>query len=214
MKPVALALLLALAPSVSTAEDGDDRAFRSCRGCHAVGEGASHGVGPQLNSILGREAGTAEGFGYSDAMSGSGVVWTEEALDAYIAKPREFMPGTSMAYNGLRREEDRAAVIAYLAGFSEAEASEGFSPEVEAILAIDGDPAYGEYLASECTGCHSENADAGIPKITGMSPGALTSGLVAYRSGEREHQVMQMLAGRLGDAEIAALAAYFSTIEP
>ena len=63
---------------------------------------------------MGRTAGTVEGFKYSKAMKSSGVVWTEEKLDAYLAKPKEFMPGNKMVFVGLKKEKQRADVIAYL----------------------------------------------------------------------------------------------------
>ncbi|MDH3265148.1 MAG: cytochrome c family protein, partial [Paracoccaceae bacterium] len=96
--------------------------FRQCRACHKVGEGARNGTGPALNGILGGPAGAVEGFRYSPAAQQAaegGLVWTAENLDAYLEKPREFMAGTRMSFAGLRKEEDRAAVIAYLSTFSE-----------------------------------------------------------------------------------------------
>lgn len=91
--------------------------FRRCAACHEIGEGAEHRVGPELNGIIGRTAGTAEGYAYSDAMveaGAGGLVWTAETLDPYLARPREMVPGTKMAFAGLRKPEDIAAVIAYL----------------------------------------------------------------------------------------------------
>lgn len=79
--------------------------------------------------------------------------------------------------------------------------------------AMEGDPEYGAYLAGECTGCHqASGADEGIPGIAGWPPEAFFLSMDAYRSGAREHPVMNMVAGRLGDEEIAALAAHFATL--
>ena len=83
---------------------------------------------------------------------------------------------------------------------------------VDAILAIAGDAEYGEYLASECTGCHRDGAED-IPSLDGLGTEDVVYALHAYRVGEREHQVMQMVAGRLGDEEIAALAAHIGRTE-
>ena len=82
--------------------------------------------------------------------------------------------------------------------------------------AAGGDVAYGEYLASECTSCHLVGADmpeGGVPLITGWDEEAFVATLQDYKSGFREHAAMQMIAARLGDEEMEALAAYFATRE-
>ena len=82
------------------------------------------------------------------------------------------------------------------------------------VLAIIGDPAYGEYLSGECTSCHQvSGADDGIPSITNWPKDDFVIAMHAYKEGVRLHPVMQMMAGRLSDEEIAALAAYFERIE-
>ncbi|MBX9574977.1 MAG: cytochrome c family protein [Caulobacteraceae bacterium] len=89
------------------------RIFGQCRTCHVVEPGVNR-VGPSLHGIIGRQAGTVAGFNYSAANKGSGVTWTEEVLFEYLENPREFMPGTRMAFVGLKKPQDRADVIAYL----------------------------------------------------------------------------------------------------
>ncbi|MCL5778664.1 c-type cytochrome [Limibaculum sp. FT325] len=99
-----------------------EKAFRACQACHKVGEGAKNGTGPALNGVVGHAAGKAEGFKYSKAMAEkveTGLVWTPEALDAFLADPRGFMKGTRMAYGGMKDADQRAAVIAYLSTFAE-----------------------------------------------------------------------------------------------
>jgi cytochrome c2 len=99
-----------------------ERVFRQCRACHKVGEDARSGTGPALNGVFGHPAAAVEGFRYSPAMqeaAAGGLVWTAETLDAYLTKPRDFVSGTRMSFAGLRKEEDRAAVIAYLSTFAE-----------------------------------------------------------------------------------------------
>jgi len=96
--------------------------FRKCRACHQVGEGASNRVGPHLNAIIGRSAGSVEGFRYSSAMQdagGGGLVWSEESLREFLTNPRDFLAGTKMSFAGLRDEDDVAAIIAYLGSMSE-----------------------------------------------------------------------------------------------
>lgn len=87
--------------------------FAQCRTCHLVEEG-KNGVGPSLYGIVGRAAGSIEGFNYSDANANSGITWTPEVMYEYLEAPREYMPGTRMAYPGLKDPQDRADVIAYL----------------------------------------------------------------------------------------------------
>ncbi len=193
--------------------------YRPCAACHMIGEGAIHRIGPHLNGIVGRGIGVVDGYEFSEIFeeaAARGEVWTEMALDGFIANPRGYLPGTSMVFRGIRTAEDRADLIAFLIqeggpADAPAEAGEdtGPSPEVAAILEIDGDVAYGQYLSSECTSCHIGEGGDDIPSIRDLTPAVFIGGMVAYRSGERQHQVMNTLAGRLGDEEIAALAAYF-----
>ncbi|HEX2255562.1 MAG TPA: cytochrome c family protein [Afifellaceae bacterium] len=105
-----------------------ENVFRRCAACHAIGEGATHRVGPQLNNVIGRQAGSLEDYNYSQAMKTAGeegLVWDEETLDEFLTNPAAMIPGTKMVFPGLRQEEQRQAVIAYLASHSEAEAGQG-----------------------------------------------------------------------------------------
>jgi cytochrome c len=91
--------------------------FRRCSACHQVGEGAVNRVGPTLTGVIGRTAGTQEGFRYSNAMKAAGeggLVWTEEEMYAYLENPRAKVQGTNMAFAGLRDSEERLAVIEYI----------------------------------------------------------------------------------------------------
>jgi len=91
--------------------------FKRCAACHAVGEGAENKVGPHLNGLIGRTAGTLPDFKYSEAMveyGAAGNVWTEETLSTYLENPRKTVKGTKMAFAGLKDEADRQAVIAYI----------------------------------------------------------------------------------------------------
>lgn len=98
-----------------------EKVFKRCAACHTVGEDAKHRVGPHLNDVIGRPAGSAEGFKYSKAMvdaGAGGTVWNEDTLDAYLADPRGYIKGNRMSFAGLRKEDERADVIAYLRSFS------------------------------------------------------------------------------------------------
>jgi cytochrome c len=112
-------------PAVATAqgnvENGAD-VFRKCRACHLVGEGAKDTVGPQLNNMMGRKAGTSETYKtYSDNMKELGtkdLVWSDANLDKYLENPKAVVPQGKMAFPGLKEKSDRDDVIAYLKTFS------------------------------------------------------------------------------------------------
>ena len=116
----AAALGLALAIASGTAWAGDPAAgktvFKKCAACHSLEPGKKK-VGPSLHGVIGRTAGTLKGFRYSKAMKAygaSGIVWSEDTLNAYLAAPRKVVKGTKMAFPGLKKEQQRADVIAYL----------------------------------------------------------------------------------------------------
>lgn len=124
---IGTAAILAILASTAQANEvtGDatsgEKVFRKCKACHAVGEGAKSRVGPALNGVVGRAAGSDGDFAYSDALTAAGadgLVWTEETLGAFLEKPKSYLKGTKMTFAGLRKEQDRADVIAYLATFN------------------------------------------------------------------------------------------------
>ncbi len=90
------------------------RQFGVCTSCHTVEAGGPNKVGPNLHGVIGRKAGSKADFSYSDGMKKSTVVWDEAALDKYLAKPQDFIPGNKMAFPGFPKPESRANVIAYL----------------------------------------------------------------------------------------------------
>jgi len=99
-----------------------EAAFKQCKTCHQVGEGAANKTGPHLNALFGRIAGTIDGFRYSRqfvAAGEDGLVWTPETLRDFLAQPRDYIKGTRMAFRGFRDAGDGEAVAAYLATFAE-----------------------------------------------------------------------------------------------
>ena len=103
--------------SVAASPEGDaargEKRFEECASCHSVAAG-ENGVGPTLNGIFNRKAASVEDFRYSAAMQRSGITWTSETLEAFIAEPQKMVPGNRMAYAGLTEADGRADLIAYL----------------------------------------------------------------------------------------------------
>lgn len=90
-----------------------EKVFALCRSCHVLEEGVNR-VGPSLYNIVGRKSGSVAGFSYSDANKNSGVTWTTDVLFEYLKDPKGFMPGTKMAFPGIKNDQDRANLVAYL----------------------------------------------------------------------------------------------------
>ena len=116
----ALTLVLALSGTLLASPafaEGDPvkgkKVFNKCKACHVVNE-EKNKVGPHLVGLFGRQAGSLDGYKYSKAMKAAGIVWDEATLDAYLESPRKNVKGTKMAFAGLRKEQDRLDVIAYL----------------------------------------------------------------------------------------------------
>lgn len=227
---LAIALLAASAfeAAASDAVERGAELFKACKSCHQVGEGAKNSVGPVLNGVFGRRAGTVEGVRYSDDMiraGENGLTWNNETLDVYLENPRNLISLTRMQFRGIPDAGDRRDLIAYLRTFSDkprdipeaAPTAEQhvLDPAVDPdVLAIQGDPAYGEYLAGECVTCHqAAGTDDGIPSIVGWPEDVFVTAMHAYRNETRTHPVMRMIAAKFNDEEIASLAAYFKSLD-
>ena len=99
--------------SFTTDVAAGEKVFALCRSCHVLDEGVNR-VGPSLHKVVGRASGSVAGFSYSDANKNSGVTWTTDVLFKYLEDPKAFMPGTKMAFPGIKDAQDRANLVAYL----------------------------------------------------------------------------------------------------
>jgi cytochrome c len=120
-RTIATGLILAALASPAFAQgdaEAGEKVFRKCQACHQVGPDAQNRVGPQLNGVIGRPIASVEDFKYSDAFqekAAEGFTWTEEEISAYLKDPKGYIPGNKMSFAGLRKDEDVADVLAYLA---------------------------------------------------------------------------------------------------
>jgi cytochrome c len=120
MRGVILVAVLAMtATGGARAQDAaaGEKVFAVCKACHQIGETAKNAVGPVLNGVIGRPAGTYPGFNYSDANKNSGLTWDEATFRDYIKDPKAKIPGTKMIYPGLKDEQKTGDLLAYLKQF-------------------------------------------------------------------------------------------------
>lgn len=119
---VLVALFIAAGLGQASAQDAaaGEKVFAVCKACHQVGDTAKNAVGPVLNGLIGRKAGSVEGYSYSDANKKSGVTWSEEEFTKYIQDPKGVVPGTKMAFAGVKDPQKIKDLIAYLHTFDKA----------------------------------------------------------------------------------------------
>jgi cytochrome c len=124
MKNLTLSALIviatsATASSVALAQDvaAGKTSFNKCLACHAIGEGAQNKVGPVLNGLDGRKSGTAPNYNYSDANKNSGITWDEAQFKEYIRDPKAKIPGTKMAFAGIKKDTEVNDLWAFVSQF-------------------------------------------------------------------------------------------------
>jgi cytochrome c len=139
------AILLGSIASVAAQDAAaGEKVFARCKACHTVGEGAKNRVGPHLNDLFGRAAGSIEDYKYSSAMTkagADGVVWDDKTLGEFLAKPKDFVKGTKMAFAGLKKEDEIVNLTAYLKTFSVDAAPAALETEAPAEQKSDVAPA-------------------------------------------------------------------------
>jgi cytochrome c len=118
-KLIVTAALIAASSVSSVAQDAQKGAsvFNVCLVCHAIGPGAQNKIGPELNGLDGRKAGTAPNFDYSDANKNSGIVWNEATFKDYIKDPKAKIPDTKMIFAGVKNEQQVKDLWAYISQF-------------------------------------------------------------------------------------------------
>lgn len=110
-------IVAAAAPALAQDAAKGEKDFIVCRACHQIGPDAKNAVGPVLNGVVGRKAGTYPGFEYSTENKDSGITWTPEELDKYLTDPQKVVPHTKMIFPGLKNPQQRKDVIAFLEQF-------------------------------------------------------------------------------------------------
>ena len=107
-------VLTSTAASLAQDAASGEKVFVVCKACHQIGETAKNAVGPALNGIIGRKAGTYAGYNYTDANKNSGLTWDEPTFRDYIKDPKAKIPGTKILYAGLKDEQKISDLLAYL----------------------------------------------------------------------------------------------------
>jgi cytochrome c len=118
-KLISAAVLIATSTGAGLAQDVEEGAnvFKQCQVCHSIGPDAKNKIGPELNGLDGRAAGTVPNFAYSDANKNSGIVWNEENFKTYVKYPRAFVRGTKMIFRGLKNQQEVNNLWAYVKQF-------------------------------------------------------------------------------------------------
>jgi cytochrome c len=116
---VFVALLAVAGAGQASAQDAaaGEKVFAVCKACHQIGENAKNSLGPVLNGVIGRKAGSVEGYSYSTANKDSGITWDEATFREYIKDPKAKVPGTKMIYAGLKDEQKTNDLVAFLKQF-------------------------------------------------------------------------------------------------
>ncbi|AKI00058.1 cytochrome c2 [Hoeflea sp. IMCC20628] len=172
-KSAALAVVAMAAFAAPAFADGDidagEKVFKKCKACHAVGEGAKHRVGPELNELFGREAGSAEGYKYSKAMieaGDGGLVWDATTLTEYLIKPKDMIKGTKMAFAGLKKDDDIANVLAYLKSYSAEQAAAAEAVvEAEPVETAEAAPAAEEPATEPAMAVEASQGAFGLGRV-------------------------------------------------
>lgn len=113
--PVEAAAPVDMLPLIAAADPAaGEKAFNKCKSCHTVAKGGKNGVGPNLWGIVGNHNAHMDGFAYSDAIKNLGITWDYDHLNQFLTSPKGYAPGTKMTFAGIKKPEERAALIRWL----------------------------------------------------------------------------------------------------
>ena len=114
-----LVVWISASPAAAVAQDiaAGEKSFNQCRVCHQVGETAKNGVGPVLNGLFGRKAGSAAGYKFSEANVSSGITWDDAIFTDYIKDPNAKIPGTKMSFAGIKNEQEIKDLVTFIKQF-------------------------------------------------------------------------------------------------
>lgn len=110
-------VMIAMVPAKAQDVAAGERSWAKCRVCHQIGENAKNAVGPQLNGLFGRKAGTVEGYNYTQQNKDSGITWDDAVFAEYIRDPRAKIPGTKMVFAGIKNEQEIKDLTAFIKQF-------------------------------------------------------------------------------------------------
>ena len=175
-KPEPLEPIVGMLASADVA--AGEKVFAKCKACHQVAKDGKNGIGPNLWNVVGANRGAVAGFGYSDALKSKEGDWTYESLNAFLAKPKDYIKGTKMSFAGLKKVKDRANVVAYLRSAADTPAPLPSQSEIDAVMqALEAAKAAAEQavaaVAETAAGAVKEvkqavAAEAPKPDITAM----------------------------------------------
>ncbi len=117
---MAVLIVASSVPAMAQDAQKGKTVFNICLACHTIGPGAQNKIGPELNGLDGRKAGTVPNFDYSEANKSSGIVWNEETFEDYIKNPAAKVPGTKMIFPGIKNEQQAKDLWAYVSQFDSA----------------------------------------------------------------------------------------------
>lgn len=221
-----IAFNLTLTAPLSFAQEVDivkaKETFKKCGLCHALQSNEQDSrlvkkLGPHLQNLAGRQAGTVSNYKYSASLKRAGdegLNWNKKTLSSFLKSPKKLVSGTKMSFVGLKSKEERGNLIAWL--FSTPKLFNNTVTTVllgASALKIKPDIEYGQYLSGECVTCHQANETSGrIPSIIGLPKEIFIHAVYEYKTEVRKSSIMRTVAKRLSDEELVSLAAYFASL--